>query len=99
MTEPRNEGFLKILDDRRSKILVGVSIVCCVGMLAFAVAYATAYSSVSLLSALTRDSLTNEEYLTKRMMSMIEAESLDDSLQFLSLKPHAAGEDRLMQGY
>jgi len=94
MSELRNEGFLKIVDDRRSKILVGLSVACCVGMLAFAIAYGIAYSSVSMLSTLTRDSLTHDEYITEKIMSLIEEKSLDDTLQFLSLKPHATGANK-----
>jgi hypothetical protein len=76
MDESRRKNFLKMFQDRHSRILLGVSVACCVGMLAFAVAYGTAYSSVAMLSALNRDTLTDNDYLTKAIMDNIEVEKL-----------------------
>jgi hypothetical protein len=44
------------------------------------------------MSKLTADTLGHSDYLTSSLMSNMDEKRLDDHLQFLSMKHHAAGD-------
>ena len=91
MDERRASSFQKIFPNRGSRILLGISVACGVGMLALAIALGSAYSSVTLLTSLNRDTLTYNDQLTKTIMDNIDEQALEENLMFLSQKPHPTG--------
>jgi hypothetical protein len=92
MDHPNNENVRNYFRQHRNKILVGVlGIGCFVGMLGFVIAYAAAYSSVSTLASLNIDTWTDQDLITKEIMSKIDSKTLGEYLQWIALRPHAAG--------
>ncbi len=73
-------------------ILVGVAFFS--GLAGFLCMFGYAHKSLSMMSRLTRDSFTSEDYITEEVFDRIDAKSLKEYLRWLSEKPHTTGQRR-----
>lgn len=85
-----------IMDQRQQKYALGILVAVAVTsvLLGFLGMFGIAQKSLYMQSRLTRNSVVDEKFITDEIFQRINADSLQQYLQWLAEKPHPSGQTR-----